>query len=105
MPPATFSHYGGNCYLEISNNPGCFKALTRFRNRELQFYKTVLGDDKVSKVPAIAEATAKAGVWVIPNLTAYKGIWLQAKDIAPVLERPEVQYVPKSITEDWQPER
>lgn len=68
------------------------------------FNKSALGDDKASKVPAIAEATAKAGVWVIPNLTAYKGIWLQAKDIAPVLKRPEVQYVPPSIAADWQPE-
>jgi imidazolonepropionase-like amidohydrolase len=69
------------------------------------FNKSVMEADKASKVPAIAEATAKAGVWVIPNLTAYKGIWLQAKDIAPVLKRPEVKYVPKSITDDWQPER
>jgi imidazolonepropionase-like amidohydrolase len=69
------------------------------------FFKSAPGDDRAAKVPAIAEATAKAGVWVIPNLTAYKGIWLQAKDIAPVLKRPEVQYVPARIAEDWQPER
>lgn len=47
-----------------------------------------------NRIPAIAKATAKAGVWVIPNLTAYKGIGLQAKDIKPVLARPEVKYVP-----------
>jgi len=69
------------------------------------FNRLAQGVDKASKVPVIAEATAKAGVWVIPNLTAYKGIWLQAKDIGPVLKRPEVQYVPANITADWQPER
>jgi len=69
------------------------------------FNKLAQEVDKASKVPVIAEATAKAGVWVIPNLTAYKGIWLQAKDIAPVLKRPEVRYVPPSITADWLPER
>ena len=69
------------------------------------FFKSGPGEDKAGNVPVIAEATAKAGVWVIPNLTAYKGIWMQAKDIVPVLKRPEVQYVPASIAEDWAPER
>ncbi len=60
---------------------------------------------KADLIPAIAQATARAGVWVIPNLTAYKGIGLQAKDIIPVLARPEVKYVPAVIARDWQPER
>ena len=69
------------------------------------FFKLPPENDKAAKIPSIAQATAKAGVWVIPNLTAYKGIWLQAKDIGPVLKRPEVQFVPPGIAEDWQPDR
>lgn len=60
---------------------------------------------KADLIPSIAQATARAGVWVIPNLTAFKCIGLQAKDIAPVLARPEVKYVPEVIARDWQPER
>ncbi len=60
---------------------------------------------KADMISSIAQATARAGVWVIPNLTAYKGIGMQAKDVAPVLARPEVKYVPAVIARDWQPER
>ncbi|HEX2490386.1 MAG TPA: amidohydrolase family protein, partial [Blastocatellia bacterium] len=53
----------------------------------------------------ISEATAKAGTWVIPTLTIYKGIAPQIEDLNAILQRPEMKYVPKGIASVWQPER
>jgi imidazolonepropionase-like amidohydrolase len=56
------------------------------------------------RIPAIAEASAKAGTWLVANLSAYRGIGQQAKDVTPLLERPEMKYVPPAISRGWQPE-
>src|SRR5262245_41210148 len=53
----------------------------------------------------IAEATDKAGAWVIPTLTIYKGIAPQVEDFNAVLQRPEVKYVPNGLATEWRPER
>ncbi len=58
----------------------------------------------VPKIPAIAQATARAGTALIPNLNFYKGIAQQSENIGAVLRRPEVQYVPAFISRYWQPE-
>jgi imidazolonepropionase-like amidohydrolase len=58
-----------------------------------------------AKIPAIALATARAGVSVIPTLTAYKSIGLQVDDLEAVLRRPEVKYMVPGITPWWLPER
>lgn len=49
----------------------------------------------------LADATAKAGTWVTPNLTAYKGFSRQVVDLDAVLSRPEVAYLTPSLTADW----
>src|SRR5215213_29423 len=49
------------------------------------------------RIPELARATAAAGTWLIPNLTAYKNIGLQASDIDGVMRRPEMKYVPPGI--------
>jgi hypothetical protein len=54
-------------------------------------------------VKHISEATARAGTWVIPTLTVYKGIGLQVEDIDAVLSRPEVKYAPARLRADWSP--
>jgi hypothetical protein len=41
-------------------------------------------------VQYISEATAKAGTWVVPTLTIFKGIAPQIKDLDSVLKRPEM---------------
>jgi hypothetical protein len=53
------------------------------------------------RIPALAEATARAGTWLIPNLTAYKNIGLQVSDLDAVLNRPEMKYVPPQIAAGW----
>jgi imidazolonepropionase-like amidohydrolase len=57
-----------------------------------------------AKIPYLAQATAKAGTWVIPNLTAYKTIGLQVADLDAVLRRHEVRFVPPRIAIGWAPE-
>jgi hypothetical protein len=50
-----------------------------------------------TRIPAVAEATAKAGIWVSPTLTVYSGIARQVDDIDTVLKRPEMKYLPPWI--------
>ena len=57
------------------------------------------------RIPELAAATAKAGMWVVPNLVAYKIIVEQGKDLASVLARPETRYVPPAVAAGWQPGR
>jgi imidazolonepropionase-like amidohydrolase len=57
-----------------------------------------------AKIPAIAQATAQAGTWLIPNLTAYKNIGEQAIDINAVFNRPEMRYLPSAIAAQWGPD-
>jgi amidohydrolase family protein len=53
--------------------------------------------DQASRIPSVAEATAKAGIWVSPTLTVYSGIARQVDDIDTVLTRPEMKYLPPWI--------
>ena len=54
-----------------------------------------------ARIPELARATARAGTWLIPNLTAYKNIGLQVSDLDGVLNRPEMKYVPPNIAAGW----
>ena len=56
-----------------------------------------------TRIPTLAAATAKAGTWVVPNLVAYTMIVDQGKDLAAVLARPEVKYLPPRLAAQWQP--
>jgi imidazolonepropionase-like amidohydrolase len=60
--------------------------------------------EQEARIAEIARDTAKAGTWVVANLTAYKTIGLQAADINSVLGRAETKYVPPKYLRDWQPE-
>lgn len=57
------------------------------------------------RIPSLAAATARAGTWVVPTLTVFKGIGEQVKDIERVLAREEVRYTPPLIRLDWAPAR
>ena len=60
--------------------------------------------EQESKIPAVAQATAKAGMWVIPTLTVYRGIGLQVDNIDAVLSRPETKYLPPNLASRFAPE-
>ncbi|MEK6407639.1 MAG: amidohydrolase family protein [Acidobacteriota bacterium] len=53
--------------------------------------------DQASRIPSVAQATARAGIWVSPTLTVYSGIARQVDDIDAVLKRPEMKYLPPWI--------
>jgi hypothetical protein len=59
--------------------------------------------DADAKIRWLAVATARAGTWVTPNLTAYKGFSRQVADLKAVLARPEIALLPPSLTADWYP--
>jgi hypothetical protein len=54
-------------------------------------------------VPGIARAAAQAGLWVMPNLTAFRNIALQINDLDAMLARPEMALLPPAIREGWGP--
>ena len=58
--------------------------------------------DQASRIPSVAQATASAGIWVSPTLTVYSGIARQVDDIESVLKRPEMKYLPRSISSQFQ---
>jgi imidazolonepropionase-like amidohydrolase len=63
----------------------------------------IAGQEK--KIPFIAQATAKAGTWVVANLEAYRNIALQVEDLDAALKREGAQYVIPDIAPHWMPER
>ncbi|MCI0403113.1 MAG: amidohydrolase family protein [Acidobacteria bacterium] len=80
-----------------------------------EFSRMSLGDTREAKeravveltrlVPSLSERVADAGLWVIPNLTAYKNIGEQVEDLDAVLARPEVRYMVPEIAPWWLPEQ
>jgi hypothetical protein len=55
------------------------------------------------RIPELAQATAKAGMWVMPNLTAFKNIGMQVNDLQAILDRPEMRFMPPRIRQGWGP--
>jgi hypothetical protein len=56
-----------------------------------------------ARVPEFARGMAQAGIWLIPNLTAFKAIADQVLDLNAMLARPEIKYLPRSNREGWGP--
>jgi hypothetical protein len=56
-------------------------------------------------VPALARRVAAAGIFVVPNLTAYHHIEHQLVDLEATLARPEVALMPETMTRSWQRDR
>jgi imidazolonepropionase-like amidohydrolase len=62
-------------------------------------------DAAEKRIPDLAAATGRSGIWVVPNLVAYAMIVEQGKDLASVLARPETKYLPPNLLAEWQPGR
>jgi hypothetical protein len=58
----------------------------------------------VPQIPALARRMAEAGIWLMPNLTAFKNIGGQIRDLDSMLARPEMRLMPRSAREGWGPE-
>jgi len=55
------------------------------------------------RIPELARAMVRSGIWLMPNLTAYQLIARQADDLSAVLARPETRYLPQSTQRTWGP--
>ena len=61
--------------------------------------------EQEKRIPFLAQATAKAGTWVVANLEAYRNIALQVEDLDAALKREGVKYVIHDIAPHWAPEQ
>ena len=61
--------------------------------------------EREKRIPQLAQATAKAGTWVVANLEAYRNIALQVEDLDAALKREGVKYIIPDIAPHWMPER
>jgi imidazolonepropionase-like amidohydrolase len=61
--------------------------------------------EQEKRIPHLAQATAKAGTWVVANLTAYQNIAIQVEDLDAALQREGVKYMIPDIAPHWMPER
>jgi imidazolonepropionase-like amidohydrolase len=55
------------------------------------------------RIPDLARSMVDAGIWLMPNLTAYRIIGLMAGDLDAVLARPEMKFLPRPRRESWGP--
>jgi len=56
-----------------------------------------------ARIPEFARRMAQSRIWLMPNLTAYKGIGEQVRDLNAMLARPEMKYLPRSNQVGWGP--
>jgi len=74
------------------------------KTADLEAMNSFLAEQE-KRIPHIAQATAKAGTWVVANLEAYRNIALQVEDLYSALKREGVKYVIPDIAPHWMPER
>lgn len=65
-----------------------------------QFHRDPPTDDSEldRMIRDISARTAKSGTWVSPTLSVYQQIIFQSADIDALLQRPEMQYMPRHLT-------
>jgi dihydroorotase-like cyclic amidohydrolase len=56
-----------------------------------------------ARIPELARETARAGTWLMPNLTAYKAIARMVHDLDAFLRQPEIRYLPRANQITWGP--
>lgn len=55
------------------------------------------------RIPELARAAAAAGLWVMPNLTAFKSIAMQIINLDSMLARPAMRFLPPAVRDGWGP--
>lgn len=55
------------------------------------------------QIPVLARAMNRAGIWLMPNLTAFKTIGWMVRDLDGVLARPEMRWMPAPVRAGWGP--
>ena len=55
------------------------------------------------RIPELARSMVAGGIWLMPNLTAFKTIGAMVRDLDAILARPEMRYLPAAVREGWGP--
>ena len=55
------------------------------------------------RIPELARGIARAGTWLMPNLTGYKAIARMVRDLEAFLRQPEIRYLPPRNQIGWGP--
>lgn len=55
------------------------------------------------QVPSLARRMVDAGIWLMPNLTAFRNIAEQLRNLDSMLARSEMQALPRTVREGWGP--
>jgi imidazolonepropionase-like amidohydrolase len=55
------------------------------------------------RIPELARSMVAAGIWLMPNFTAFKTIGEMVRDLPAILARPEMRYLPAANREGWGP--
>jgi imidazolonepropionase-like amidohydrolase len=55
------------------------------------------------RIPELARSMVRAGIWLMPNLTAFGMIRKMVEDLDAVLARPEMRFLPRSVRQGWGP--
>jgi imidazolonepropionase-like amidohydrolase len=61
--------------------------------------------EQESRIPQLAQDTARAGTWVVANLESYRNIAPQVEDLQSALKRDGVKYLIPEIAPHWLPEQ
>lgn len=56
-----------------------------------------------ARIPELARETARAGTWLMPNLTGYKAIARMVRDLDAFLRQAEIRYLPRANQIGWGP--
>jgi Amidohydrolase family len=96
-------------YASIDHLDGYIEAMVRsgapVKPTESEFFGFNLGEHlDESRLPAVVEATRKAGVWNVPTQTLMENLapGVSARSLA---RRPEMRYIPVSTTFQWAAEK
>jgi cytosine/adenosine deaminase-related metal-dependent hydrolase len=57
----------------------------------------------VPRIPSLTRSMVRTETWLMPNLTAFKIIGLQVQNLAPILARPEMRFLPSAYRTGWGP--
>jgi len=55
------------------------------------------------QIPSLARRMVDAGIWLMPNLTAFRNIGEQLRNLDSMLARPEMRALPATVREGWGP--
>ncbi|MGH9869769.1 MAG: amidohydrolase family protein [Candidatus Polarisedimenticolia bacterium] len=55
------------------------------------------------RIPELTRSMVAGGIWLMPNLTAFKTIGAMVRDLNGILARQEMRYLPAAVQDGWGP--